>query len=213
MKTVVPLNDQERRVLTDFADGDTPHAIHTKRKIPMDKVTEILFQRAGMSRPRARDLVSEPDPREASPLTAPISRPAAAKAPAKVASAPVQKRGAGGISDKTMGAIAEHMRQQGALPPAEPVPTEAPSSTAAAAQVAEPEPVVSGLGPAVDMLDLGIGELSDRLRLLVVGLAQDLARRHRAAFLRVRVGELEAELADAKAELAAAEPTTEGPTR
>lgn len=181
-KTVVPLTAQERNVLSDFARGDVPVQIAKQTGLTLDQVTGILVQRTGMSRPRAADLIADPNPAE-SPLTASIPPIPVRKPPAK------------------------------ATPPVAPIPAVALAANikqglATAAQalleppaLAEP-PVVEA---ASDPLDVGLDAVSERLRALVVSLAETIANRRLADVARRRVAELEAQLEQARADLAEAE--------
>lgn len=187
-RTVTALTDLERTVLTAFAVGDTPTAIAKQTGASLDTVTGILTRRATMSRKRAADLVADPDPRELSPLTAPVG-----KANGKETVKPAAK-----------GLV-------------EPLAPQAAALKAGLAEVAEavPEPAPRPAPPAeatitlADALD-GMDELSCQIRDLVIGLAQTLARRHHARLLRLRVTDLEAQLEQARAELAAAESGGQG---
>lgn len=197
-RTVVKLTDLERAILTDFADGDTPTQIAKQTGVGLDTVTGVLTRRASMSRPRARDLVADPDPREQSPLTAPLPGKNGAKAtdPAP-ARPPAPARRV--IAEPELAATEAHgaattIRAATDPPPAPPPPAPSP----------EPAPAVVETITLADALD-GMDELSCQIRDLVVGLAQTLARRHHARLLRLRVADLEAQLERARGELAACE--------
>lgn len=201
--TVVPLTDLERNVLADFAAGDVPAVIAKTHGLPLDAATAILVKRTTMDRKRAAGLIAEPNPAE-SPLTAAISRPNG-----KAATKPTKSQPPAMPMDLRTAVVVRELAT-----------SEDPEQRAAAAEILaavttepvpqpEPPPTTSDpaeqLTAAEQLLDDGVREIAERLRTLVASLAVAHARTQLAAAYRKRVGDLEAQLAEARAELAAAE--------
>lgn len=171
-RTVIPLTDLERRILTAFAEGDTPAQIAERGIAKLDEVNGVLMRRTEMRRQRAIDLLADPDPREMSPLTAPIGKPGggnhrATVTPAKMAAAPVQHRAALTPSGLVEPPVAE------ALPPL----------------------------TAEQLLNDGVDDLTARIRTLVADLAATIAERRIVEARRRWVADLEGALSVARAEL------------
>lgn len=179
-KTVVPLTPVERQVLSDFAAGDVPADIATARKLSQDAVMSIISRRASMSRGRAADLIAEPE----SPLTAPLPPRNGGKT---AKSAPAAAKPAVVLWDRN-------------TPAAAPAGLVEPPVAQSLSKPVEPEPTDT----IADDLD-GLDALAYQIRDHVINLAQILARRHHARLLKLRIDDLEAQLGQARAELAAAE--------
>lgn len=186
------LRGDEYDVVADYAAGATPVEIAAKTGIDLDRVNGVLTRKAGMNRDRARDLVNggatiATDHAEralASPLTAPITKTAKKPTPAKPTPPPPAP------------ALAE---------PAA-VDWVAISSPNRLNGVPQPEPEVTA-DLVSQMLDDGIQAIADRLRDLLASLVDAAGEQQRAALVRQRVEDLEAQLEAARAEL----PTHNGP--
>lgn len=199
-KTVVPLTDTERRVLSAFADGDTPVLIAGSGIAKIDEVNGILSRRASMSRKRAAELVAEPVPAEQSPLTAPIGKPngAAARPANKTSTTAVSL-----VKPLRASEVPTRRVSEATTDPA-PAPTATPTTI-------EPSPPTTSdpaeeLTAAEQLLDDGIRDVAARLRTLVASLAMTLTCNHRVGVLRGYIADLEGQLAKARAELASHDP-------